>query len=67
MDDDSRRPTNNKDCCGSGGRNEKTENDVLEHILINMPKDYNNNNNDLYTMYHLKVGNPKDPLTLLKR
>jgi hypothetical protein len=38
----------------------KTENDVLEHILINMPKDYN----DLYTMYHSKVGNPNNPLTL---
>jgi hypothetical protein len=38
----------------------KTENEVLEHISINMPKDYN----DLYTMYHSKVGNQNDPLAL---
>jgi hypothetical protein len=33
---------------------------MLEHILINMPKEYN----DLYTKYHSQVGASKDPLSL---
>jgi hypothetical protein len=37
----------------------KSEIDMLEHILINMPKEYN----DLYTKYHSQVGASNDPLS----
>jgi hypothetical protein len=40
----------------------KSEINMLEHIRINMPKEYK----DLYTIYHSQVGASKDPLTNLE-
>jgi hypothetical protein len=42
------------------GGNKTDDDDILEHVMNNMPKDYDN----LYTKYHSKIGALIDPLTI---